>query len=102
MDPSTPEMLRDFLSRTRMPQEEFARRADLSLKTINTIKNAEPDRRFADETEAAVRDAISEYAAEEHARYDVTELDPLYGAILELDPEDREAVRQLVQRLRER
>jgi transcriptional regulator with XRE-family HTH domain len=58
-----PTLVRSFLKRTRMSQEDLARKAGVSLATINKVKRASDDQRFA--SEHAIRAAITQLIDQE-------------------------------------
>lgn len=62
-----PIIVRAFLARTRIAQEDLSKQSEVSLATINNIVRAKPDKRFSDETETKVRAAIERLLEEEGA-----------------------------------
>jgi transcriptional regulator with XRE-family HTH domain len=59
-----PSRLRRVLDKTPATQEDIARRAGVSLKWVNTVKNAPPGKTFDPGASDKLRRALDEYVAE--------------------------------------
>lgn len=96
-DADLPSRLRRVLEVTSATQEELARRADVSLKWVNSVKNAPPGKSFSRRESERMLRVLDEYLAEHF-----TNLAALIEEIDEPDDDVLAAVERLAEQARRR